>query len=92
MCKDKDGPEIEGMANQQIAEIGTQPIGESLLLTLLLILWYACRQLSSEILFLAADPQPNIRLSSENLGKVSGRRIEAAREIKHTTKRPIRGK
>ena len=35
------------------------------------------------------DPQPNIRWSSRNIVEDGGGRIEGAREIKDTTRKPI---
>jgi hypothetical protein len=40
-CKDKDGEENEGMANQLLAQLETHPMGENQPLTLLMIFYYA---------------------------------------------------
>ena len=52
MCRDKDwgvwsrdwGAGIRGMANQQLAQLETHPMGKKQSLILLMILCYACRQ------------------------------------------------
>jgi hypothetical protein len=44
MCRNKDGAEIEGMANQWLTQIEIHPIGKKQSLILLMILCYACRQ------------------------------------------------
>ena len=44
MHRDKDGAEIEGMANQCLTQLETHPMGKNQPLTLLMILCYAYRQ------------------------------------------------
>ena len=53
--KEKNGAEIEGMANQWLVQIDIPPIGRKQFLTLLMILSYACRQEPS-ITFLWVAP------------------------------------
>jgi hypothetical protein len=43
MFRDKDRGKMEGIANQQLAQIETHPMGKKQSLTLLMILCYACR-------------------------------------------------
>jgi hypothetical protein len=43
MCRDIDGAEFKGMANQWLAQLETHPMGKSLATTLKLIVCYACR-------------------------------------------------
>jgi hypothetical protein len=54
MGRNKDGTEIKGRANQRLTHHVMLPMGESQLLTLLMILCCACRQ------------QPSITVLSES--------------------------
>jgi hypothetical protein len=44
MCRNKDGAETEGMANQWLPQIETHPMGKNQSLTMLMILYYAYTQ------------------------------------------------
>ena len=63
MCKDKDGAETEGRANQWLPQLEAHSIWESQPLTLFKILCYAYRQ------------EPNITLSGEALSRPRWRHI-----------------
>jgi len=43
-CRDKDRGDSERMANQELAQLETHPMGKYQYITLLMILSYACRQ------------------------------------------------
>jgi hypothetical protein len=44
ICRDKDGAEIERMANKWLGQLETHTMGENQSLTLLMISCYICRQ------------------------------------------------
>ena len=44
MFRDKDRGKMEGIANQQLAQIETHPMGKKQSLTLLILIYYAYKQ------------------------------------------------
>ena len=55
-CRNKGETGFEGMANQWLPQLETQPMGKKQSLTLLIILFYACRQWPSITVLWEASP------------------------------------
>jgi hypothetical protein len=95
MCRDKNRTEKEGMINEWLAQIETRLMGNNLFLTLLMILYYACREELS-ITILWEDPlnswlkhaetkHLNIRRSFGSLREELGNWLRNPKEIETPT-------